>query len=228
MKHARTLTEFYTHCKKDVRSLLFKYSRKFVWDAYDKEELEQGFYFMLVKRGVIENFDTSVTNIDKVFTSYMCEIIKKFCLEEKRRLKKQRAKTSRHVSEVVSEEGKKSSVFDAAQFSWMPGSRSGGMRFSTEGGHQELLEAGSESFENHVDNLCKALAHDRTMDSNDKKDIEYLIRNTSAGITAYDVAKSLGCRPSRSEPGAAPAASNSRDAVRPAGRECAPGPCRSC
>ena len=197
MKYARTLTEFYNNCKKDVRSLLFKYSRKFVWDAYDKEELEQGFYFMLVKRGAIENFDDSVTNIDKVFTSYICEIIKKFCLEEKRRLKKARARTSKFVTEVVSEEGKKSSVFDAAQFSWMPGSRAGGMRFSTECGHQELTEAGSESFENHVDNLCKAMEQDKSIDPSDKKDIEYLIRNTSAGITAYDVAKSLGCRPSK-------------------------------
>lgn len=197
MKYTSNLTDFYHTCKKDVRSLLYKYSKRFAWSNYDKEELEQGFYFIVLKRGVLENFDSTVSNIDKVFTSYICEIIKNYCKEEKRRLLKVREQSKKHLTEIECDTGKKVDIFEAAQYSWLPGSRTSNIRLTTEGGHQALTECGGESFEAMVDSFCAALAADDTISDKERTEIEMIVRNTSAGVSASDVSKSMGCRPSK-------------------------------
>lgn len=198
MKYAQNLSQFYHENKKDVKSLLSKYSKNFVWSTYDREELEQGFYFMLLRRGVIDNFDASaVTNVDKVFTSYMCTILKNFCKEERRRLRDVRKNSGKHVTEVETDAGFRVCIFEAARFSWLPGSRAGAVRYSSEGGHQFLTDMGGETYEEKVQAFCTALETDRSLDQDDKEEILKIVQATSAGVTPSDVARSMECRPSK-------------------------------
>ncbi len=196
MPYSKNVREFYRNCRKDVKNLLGRYSRSFIYNRFEAEELEQGFYFMLLKRDVIERFDITVTNINKVFTSYMCECIKGYCKEERRRLRKERILRSKHTSEVENDSGKRVCVFETAQYAWVPGSRSG-VRFSTEGGHAPLTEVGGTSYEKMVHNLCEALGADRTISDNDRSTLLSLITSGACGASAGDLAEQIGCRPSR-------------------------------
>ena len=196
MLYAKNVRDLYKNCGKDVHKLLGKYSRSFVYNDYESEELEQGFYYMLLKRDVIERFDITVTNIDKVFTSYMCECIKGFCREERRRLRKERALMSRHQTEIENDEGKSVCIFESAQYAWAEGSRSGA-RFSTEGGHASLTEIDGTTYEKMVADLCEALNRDSGLSQVDKSSILALVSKGACGASAGELAEQLDCRPSK-------------------------------
>ena len=179
----------------DVKKLLHKYSHKFTRSKFEEEEVEQRFYYMLLRRGIIENFDNSVTNLDKVFTSYICSVIKTFCKEEWRFLRKERNRQRLNVTELTDSRGERVSIFDAAQYSWLPGSRIGFSRFSTEGGQQPLVDDAGKSFEGLVADFCAAVTVDQDLSEVERKTFLTLVQTSAYGVSPGDVSITLKCHP---------------------------------
>jgi hypothetical protein len=195
MLYSKTMAQFYWNCKRDIKRLLGKYSRNFVKSSYEATELEQRFYMMMVRRDVLDRFDTSVTNIDKVFTSYICEHVKYFCKEEMSRIIRERELRKLHTTDMVGpNSGEIVSIYDAALFSWLPGTRD--CRYSTEFGNDSVVDNSSDGgcYEDRVVSLCDAVKKDRGLSEQDKKAILALVYKGSCGATAGEIASQMGVR----------------------------------
>lgn len=201
MVFTTTMEEFYRKNSVDVKKLLSKYGRSLIYSSKDLRDLAQSFYVMLIDRRVLERFDTTVTNIDKVFTSYMCVHLKCFCHEERRRVAKEESKlsllitsspASRYSSDGPKEPG---DVFDSLAYSWS--SKGDGVSVSTDADFDCLKEGWALDSRDIASDFRRALSTDGDLSDSERAALLSLVDMGEYGDTPGEMSVKMGCRSSR-------------------------------
>lgn len=201
MTYATTMEEFYSKNSTDVKKLLSKYGRSLIYSAKDLRDLAQSFYVMLLDRKAIERFDSTVTNVDKVFTSYICSYIKTYCHEERRREAKDAVRRGKLISTAhhtanSDPQGAQMDIFDCLSYTWSKDG-GGGLAVSHDVDHDCLKEGWLEDASDTVSNFRRALETDGDLSDSDREALLSIVDLGNYGDAPGEMSVKMSCRSSR-------------------------------
>ena len=203
MVYSTSIEEFYRKNGTDVKKLLSKYGRSLIYCAKDLRDLTQSFYVMLMDRSALERFDSSVTNVDKVFTSYMCSYIKCFCHEERRRSAKDILKQSKHISSTMAKDSNTDSydpsrdIFDCISYTWSPRAPRQSLSVAPEAEQDCLKEGWLADSSETVSDFRRALETDGDLSDSERAALLSLVDLGDYGDTPGEMSVKMSCRSSR-------------------------------